>query len=96
LNIHNRGAWAGSASRQSDAIHGGYSADVDANADDEATINSKRFAQIAHISEMDIQMGFPPFSHGTRLGWMVNMQTVLADGNYVIPRLTLYCFLGRH
>ena len=39
-------------------------------------MNAKRFAEIGKRGELDMQMGFAPFLLGSRLGWMLNMQSV--------------------
>lgn len=52
--------------------------DNPARGEDEESIllNAKRFAEINRRNELDAQLGFPPMETGTRMGWMLNMQSV--------------------
>lgn len=44
--------------------------------EDVSIANARRFAEIARRAELDTQMGFSMMNSGSRLGWMMNMQSV--------------------
>ena len=58
-----------------------FTANRDDREDDDPGANAaKRFAEIARRNEIDLQMGFPPFHSGpSRIGWMINMQSVIQN-----------------